>query len=97
VKNLVNIFDIWVTGIDVFAPKWINSPKDFTIIELNSNPSLVGTYKMGYKKLVYKTWKKILEIYFWEKTNYSRKYRKISDMKVKSIEKNKHKKIKSLS
>jgi glutathione synthase/RimK-type ligase-like ATP-grasp enzyme len=93
-KNLVSKFDIWVTGIDVFAPNGINSPKDFIIIELNSNPSLVGTYKLWYKKLVIKTWKKILESYFWENKLYNknRKYRKILDKKT---EIKKSKKIKS--
>lgn len=64
VKNLVNKFDISVTGIDIFAPKWINSPKDFIIIELNSNPSLVWIYRMWYEKLVHEIWKKILSSYF---------------------------------
>lgn len=97
VKNLVNKFDIWVTWIDVFAPKWINSPKDFIIIELNSNPSLVWTYKMGYKKLVYKTWKSILESYFGKNKSYNkkRKYRKILDKNNKIKNSNKTKKIKS--
>lgn len=94
VEQVVSKFDIWVTGIDVFAPNWINSPKDFIIIELNSNPSLVWTYKLWYKKLVYKIWKKILESYFWKNKHYNknRKHRKILDKKT---EIKKSKKIKS--
>ena len=76
VKNLVSKFNIWVTGIDIFAPKGINSPWDLIIIELNSNPSLVWIYKLGYKNLVFNIWNKILTSYFWKNDN--RKYRNIS-------------------
>mgnify|MGYP003683657935 CR=1 FL=1 len=92
VKKLVSKFDIWVCGIDIFAPKWINSPKDFIIIELNSNPSLVATYELWYKKLVLSIWKKIMMSYFWKKNNLDRKYRWISNILSKN---KKSKKIKS--
>jgi glutathione synthase/RimK-type ligase-like ATP-grasp enzyme len=95
IQEVVSKFDIWVTGIDVFAPNGINSPKDFIIIELNSNPSLVWIYKLWYRKLVYKVWKKILESYFWIQNKYTRKYRNISNINIKNTDKKKYKKIKS--
>lgn len=93
VKDVVSTFDIWVTWIDIFAPKWINSPKNFVVIELNSKPGLLGIYNLGYKKLVHNVWKKILESFFWVENKYKRKYRHISN--IKHTDKKKYKKIKS--
>ena len=79
-KELISKFDIWVCWIDVFAPSGINKPKDFIIIELNSNPSLKGIYELWYKKTVYNVWKNIFNFYF-NRTNIinkNRKYRWIS-------------------
>jgi len=63
-KNLAQILKLRVCGIDIFAQEGFNNRDSFTIIEVNSNPSLVGIYEYGRKEKVLKIWQEILKKYF---------------------------------
>lgn len=63
-KKLVNFLGLGVAGIDIFVQDSIHKPDGFTIIEVNSNPSLSGIYKLGKKEKVMDIWKNILKDYF---------------------------------
>jgi len=64
VKKLSQDLSLRVCGIDVFTSSNLDNPEDFTIIEVNANPSLSGIYEHGETETALKIWEKILNKYF---------------------------------
>jgi len=64
VKKLSRDLSLRVCGIDIFTSSNLDNPEDFTIIEINANPSLSGIYEHGENEKALKIWKKILNKYF---------------------------------
>ena len=64
VRRLLKDISLRVSGVDIFSSKSIDDPDGFTIIEINSSPSLVGIYELGHKETVLNIWKEILKKYF---------------------------------
>jgi glutathione synthase/RimK-type ligase-like ATP-grasp enzyme len=71
VRKIMKYFSLRVCGIDVFTSSSIDNPQDFTLIEINSNPSLSGIYKLGQQEKALSIWQKILDKYFKEKSSLS--------------------------
>lgn len=60
--NVVKTLGLRVCGIDFFTENSIDdAPQDFTVIELNSNPSLKTLYHLGYETLITSILEEILE------------------------------------
>ena len=63
-KKLTDQINLSVCGIDVFVDGTIEDPKNFTILEVNSNPSLKGIYELGEVEKAMGVWGRVLEAYF---------------------------------
>lgn len=63
-KKLTQEINLSVCGIDVFVDGSIEDPENFTILEVNSNPSLKGIYELGEMEKVMEVWRKVLRLYF---------------------------------
>lgn len=63
-NKLYKTTGLGVFGVDIFTKGEWNDPKNYLIIEINSNPALSGIYSKGHKDKAYKIWKTIMESFF---------------------------------
>ncbi len=63
-KKLYKTTGLGVFGVDIFTKGEWNDPKNYLIIEINSNPALSGIYSKGHKDKAYQIWKAIMESFF---------------------------------
>lgn len=63
-NSLYKTTGLGVFGVDIFTKGAWDDPKNYLIIEINSNPALSGIYVKGQKDKAYKIWKTIMESFF---------------------------------
>ena len=60
--NIANVMGLRLCGIDFFAPQSIHDdPSEFTVIEVNANPSLKTVWRLGHQELVKSIWQQIVQ------------------------------------
>ncbi len=60
--NIADQMGLRLCGIDFFAPNSIkDDPSEFTVIEVNANPSLKTVWRLGHQELVKSIWMQILQ------------------------------------
>lgn len=64
VKELYKVTGLGVFGVDVFTKGAWDDPKNYLIIEVNSNPSLKGIYRLGHKEKVFDICNLVMDKYF---------------------------------
>ena len=66
-KALYNVTGLSVYGVDVFTKGEWNEPSEYLIIEVNANPSLMGTWKLGKKEKALQVCELIMKDFFSRK------------------------------
>jgi D-alanine-D-alanine ligase-like ATP-grasp enzyme len=63
-NSLYRTTGLGVFGVDIFTKGAWDDPKNYLIIEVNSNPALSGIYTKGNKDKAYKIWSIIMKRFF---------------------------------
>ena len=63
-KQITELFDLNVCGIDIFSETGLDDPENFTLIEVNSNPHVAGIFEAGHEEKVWKILRTVLDDYF---------------------------------
>lgn len=63
-NKLYKTTGLGVFGVDIFTKGNWDDPKNYLIIEINSNPALSGIFSKGHKDKAYSIWKAIMESFF---------------------------------
>lgn len=64
VGRLLDILPLAVCGIDLFAPEGLDRPERFRVIEVNSNPSLLGLWASGREPACFAILDRVCALYF---------------------------------